>query len=74
MGTLGPSLAGGGSRYSAGELRLRIADMTRVKPDAAMPAYYRTEGLHEVAASYRGRTILTAQLVEDVVAYLQTLK
>jgi sulfur-oxidizing protein SoxX len=74
MGDVGPSLAGIGGRLTAGELRLRIVDSTRVQPNAAMPAYYRTEGLHEVAAPYRGRTILTAQQVEDVVAYLQTLK
>lgn len=73
-GTLGPALAGIGSRYTAAQLRLRIVDSTRVHPDAAMPAYYRIDELHQVASPYRGRTILTAQQVEDVVAYLQTLR
>jgi L-cysteine S-thiosulfotransferase len=39
-----------------------------------MPAYYRTEGLYDVAAAYRGKPILSAQQVEDVVSYLQTLR
>jgi len=74
MGDLGPSLAGVGSRYTAAQLRLRIVDSTRVHPDAAMPAYYRVDELHHVASPYRDRTILTAQQIEDVVAYLQTLR
>jgi len=48
--------------------------MTRVKPQATMPSYYRTEGLSQVAAQYRDKTVLTAQDVEDVIAYLGTLK
>lgn len=74
MGTMGPGLAGVGSRYDAGQLRLRVVDMTRVKPQATMPSYYRTEGLSQVAAQYRDKTVLTAQDVEDVIAYLGTLK
>jgi sulfur-oxidizing protein SoxX len=74
MGTMGPALNGVGGRYTAGQLRLRIVDPTRLNPDAAMPAYYRSENLNDVADPYRGRTILTAQQVEDVVAYLVTLR
>lgn len=74
MGNVAPSLAGVAQRLSAGQLRLRIVDGTRVQGDMAMPAYYRVEGLHEVAAAYRGKPVLTAQQVEDVIAYLQTLK
>lgn len=74
MGTMGPGLAGVGSRYDAGQLRLRVVDMTRVKPQATMPSYYRTEGLQQVAVQYRDKTVLTAQDVEDVIAYLGTLK
>lgn len=74
MGNVGPPLTGVGSRRSAGELRLRIVDPTRVNKDAIMPAYYRVNGLDAVAVQYRGRPILTAQQVEDVVAYLQTLR
>jgi sulfur-oxidizing protein SoxX len=39
-----------------------------------MPSYYRVEGLDRVAAAYRGKPILDAEQVEDIVAYLSTLK
>ena len=74
MGNLAPPLSGVAHRLSAGELRLRVVDPTRVKPDVAMPAYYRVHGLDEVAAAHRGKPILTAQQVEDVVSYLLTLR
>ena len=74
QGTLAPSLAGAGARWSAGQLRLRIADGARLNPDTIMPPYYRTTGLHRVARAFEGKTILTAEQVEDVVAYLTTLK
>jgi len=74
FGNIAPTLAGVGARLSVGQLRLRVADSTRVTPDTPMPAYYRTEGLHQVAAAYRGKPILSAQQVEDVVAWLATLK
>ena len=69
-----PGLADVGSRYTAGQLRLRVADPTRVNREAVMPAYFRVDGLDRVAQNQRGRPILTAQQVEDVVAYLVTLK
>ncbi|MGZ3339835.1 MAG: sulfur oxidation c-type cytochrome SoxX [Reyranella sp.] len=74
QGTLAPSLAGAGARWSAGQLRLRIVDGARLNPDTIMPPYYRTTGLHRVARAFEGKTILTAEQVEDVVAYLATLK
>ncbi|MGE0682063.1 MAG: sulfur oxidation c-type cytochrome SoxX [Candidatus Binatia bacterium] len=73
-GTVGPPLDGIGSRYSVGELRLRLVDPKRINPQTVMPAYYKIEGLHQVAENYRGKPILTAQEIEDVVAYLLTLK
>ena len=73
-GNVGPSLAGVGARLSAAQLRLRIADIQRLKPDAAMPSYYRVEALDRVAAEYRGKPVLDGQQVEDLVAYLETLK
>jgi L-cysteine S-thiosulfotransferase len=74
QGTLAPSLAGAGARWSVGQLRLRIADGARLNPDTIMPPYYRTTGLHRVARAFEGKTILTAEQIEDVVAYLATLK
>lgn len=74
FGTMGPSLANVGSRLDAGVLRLRIVDGRRINPRSAMPSYYRVQSLNRVMAQYRGRPILDAQQVEDIVAYLQTLK
>ena len=73
-GNVGPPLAGVGSRLSAGQIRLRIADITRVNPDAAMPTFHRTQDLTRVAPQYAGRTALSGQQVEDLVAFLGTLR
>jgi sulfur-oxidizing protein SoxX len=74
QGNLAPGLAGAGTRSSPGQLRLRIVDASRLNPETIMPAYYRTDGLTRVSAPFRGKTILTAEQIEDVVAYLTTLK
>jgi sulfur-oxidizing protein SoxX len=74
QGDLAPSFAGAGSRWSEGQLRLRIVDGSRLNADTIMPAYYRTQGLQRVARNFEGKTILSAAQVEDVVAYLLTLK
>lgn len=74
QGDLAPSLAGAGTRWTEGQLRLRIVDGARLNPDTIMPSYYRTDGLHRVARAFQGRTILDAHQIEDVVAYLVTLK
>jgi sulfur-oxidizing protein SoxX len=74
QGNLAPDLTGVGARLSAGQIRLRIVDASRVNPQTIMPAYFRTESLQRVAPAYRGKTVLTAAQIEDVVAFLVTLK
>jgi sulfur-oxidizing protein SoxX len=74
QGNLAPDLGGVGTRLSAAEIRLRIIDASRVNPGTIMPPYFRTEKLERVAPAYRGKTVLTAQQIEDVVAFLVTLK
>jgi sulfur-oxidizing protein SoxX len=74
QGTLAPDLAGAGTRWSEGQLRLRIVDAGRLNPDTIMPPYYRTDGLTRVARAFQGRPLLTAEQIEDVVAYLKTLR
>jgi sulfur-oxidizing protein SoxX len=74
FGNVGPSLDGVGRRLSVAQLRLRVADIQRVNSASAMPSYYRVEGLDRVAAQYRGKPILDARQVEDIIAYLETLK
>ncbi|SFU27723.1 sulfur-oxidizing protein SoxX [Polaromonas sp. YR568] len=74
QGNLAPDLSGAGARWSEGQLRLRIADAQRLNPASIMPSYYRTDGLTRVGASWQGKPVLEAQQIEDVVAYLLTLK
>jgi len=74
QGTMAPDLAGAGARWSAGQLRLRIVDASKFNPKTIMPPFYRVDHLTQVAAAYRGKPVLSAVDVEDVVAYLMTLK
>jgi len=74
MGNLAPPLGGVGARLGEGQLRLQIVDSMRLNPQTIMPSYYRVDGLNQVAATLRGKPVLTAQQVEDVVAYLLTLR
>lgn len=73
-GETGPDLAGVGSRLTPGELRLRVVNPKVVNPETMMPAFYRVKGLNRVMKDFAGKPILTAEQVEDVVAYLMTLK
>jgi sulfur-oxidizing protein SoxX len=73
-GKTAPDLAGVADRYDLGELRLRVVNPKVINPDTMMPAFYRTEGLIQVKKDFVGKPILTAQQVEDVLAYLETLK
>jgi len=73
-GTVAPPLNGVGSRLNEGQLRLRIVNEQRVNPNTIMPAFYKRPGdYHRPHPAYR-TTVLSAQEVEDVVAYLMTLK
>ena len=74
QGDLAPDLKGAGGRLSEGELRLRIVDSGRVNPATIMPAYYKIEGLARVAPAYQGKPVLSAEQIEDVVAFLTTLR
>ncbi|HEY7648512.1 MAG TPA: sulfur oxidation c-type cytochrome SoxX [Methylomirabilota bacterium] len=74
QGNLAPDLAGAGRRWSEGQLRLRIVDSSRINPATIMPSYYRSEGLVRVAPAWRGKPVLSAEQIEDVVAFLMTLR
>ena len=74
QGNLAPDLTGAGRRLSEGQLRLRIADSSRVNAATIMPAYYKVRGLTRVASAFRGKPVLSAEQIEDVVAFLTTLR
>lgn len=74
QGDVGPDLTGVGARLSAAQLRLRLVDSSRLNPETVMPPYYRVHDLHEVAEAYRGEPVLTAQEIEDLIAYLLNLE
>jgi sulfur-oxidizing protein SoxX len=74
QGDLAPGLAGAGSRWSEGQLRLRLVDASRLNAATIMPSYYRVEGLVRVGPAWRGKPILSAEQIEDMVAYLATLR
>jgi sulfur-oxidizing protein SoxX len=74
QGDLAPSLSGAGARWSEGQLRLRIVDASRLNPDTIMPPFYRTANLTRVAPAFAGKPVLTAEQIEDVVAYLVSLR
>ena len=74
QGDLAPNLAGAGNRWTISELRLRLVDASRLNPGTIMPSYYRIDGLVRVGQSWRDRPILSAEQIEDIVAYLTTLR
>jgi L-cysteine S-thiosulfotransferase len=74
QGTLSPDLTGTGTRWSEGQIRLRLIDASRLNTDTIMPSYYRVDGLMRVAPAFRGKPIFTAEQIEDVVAFLVTLR
>ena len=74
QGNLAPDLGGAGARWSEGQLRLRLVDGKRLDPRTLMPSYHRTHGLERVGVAWRGKPVLSAQQIEDVIAFLSTLK
>lgn len=74
FGNLAPPLSGVGKRLNAAQMRARIVDPLYFNPQSIMPAYYRIEGLNRVAETYRGKPVLNAEQIEDVIAYLLTLQ
>lgn len=74
QGELAPSLAGSGSRWSEGQLRLRLVDASRLNTATIMPSYYRADGLDRVGTPWRGKPILSAEQIEDIVVYLVSLR
>ena len=74
QGDIAPDLAGAGERWTRAQLRLRLVDPQRVNAGSLMPAYFRTDHLRQVAPAWRGRTVLEAAEIEDVVEYLATLR
>ena len=74
QGDLAPNLSGSGSRWSAPQLRLRLVDASRLNPGTIMPSYYRTDGFVRVGRNWTGKPILNAVQIEDIVAFLATLR
>lgn len=74
QGDLAPDLRGAGARWTEGQLRLRLVDARKLNPDTIMPPYYVVDGLARVATPFRGKPLLTAEQIEDVVAYLASLR
>ena len=73
-GKIGPSLDGVSERLKEGQIRMQLVNSKAKNPDSIMPAFYRLDGLHRVLKNFDGKTILSANQVEDIVAYVRTLK
>jgi L-cysteine S-thiosulfotransferase len=74
QGDLAPDLSGSGKRWTEGQLRLRLVDASRLNAETIMPSYYRIEGLSRVGRAWRDKPILSAEQIEDILAYLVTLR
>ena len=74
-GDVGPAMDGIAGRYGADELRAIVVNSKAIFGEQTiMPGFYTLEVGKDPAADFVGKTVLTAQQVEDVVAYLMTLK
>ncbi|MBW5436786.1 sulfur oxidation c-type cytochrome SoxX [Bradyrhizobium canariense] len=74
QGDLAPDLSGAGNRWTVSQLRLRLVDAARFNPETIMPSYYRTDHLVRVGRNFAGKPILSAAEIEDIVAFLATLR
>ena len=73
-GNLATDLSGAGARWSEAQLRGRVVDARHLDAASLMPAFHATDNRQRVGASWRGKPIFDAQQVEDVVAFLRTLR
>lgn len=74
QGDLAPNLTSVGGRLSVGEIRQRLVDGRAINPMSIMPSYLRTEGLSRVASDRKNKPLASPQEIEDMVAYLASLK
>jgi sulfur-oxidizing protein SoxX len=74
QGDLAPDLADAGNRWTVSQLRLRMVDASRFNPDTIMPSYYRNDGFVRIGRNFAGKPILSAAEIEDIVAFLATLR
>ena len=74
QGETGPSLQGVADRYDEAHLRGLLVNSKMTFESTMMPSFYRTSGFNRVAPKFTGKSVFEAQQVEDVLAYLKTLK
>jgi sulfur-oxidizing protein SoxX len=74
MGNIAPDMTGAGARWNESQLRARLVDARQFNPDTIMPPYHTVKGLERVGPSFKGKTLLSAEQIEDVVAFLMTLR
>jgi sulfur-oxidizing protein SoxX len=74
QGDLAPDLGRAGNRWSTSQLRLRLVDASRFNRETIMPSYYRIDGLVRVGRNFADQPILSADQIEDIVAFLATLR
>jgi len=73
-GSRGPALDGIGANLTAAQLRLSVVDYAQIQPKAGMPSFHKRDSGVLSAKQDRDKPVLNAQQIEDVVAFLQTLK